>query len=102
MWIFRVICLKKRIIVVPLICLFVYFIYKKVSHIFNLGDDIDVSVFDSIRSRNMIFENWLVYVGSSLIVISLMGIYFTLRASNRKRKSKKRNLKFKKFEDLFS
>lgn len=58
----------------------------------------DENILLEIKSKNIFFENWLICLGSLLILISIIGITMILYNPYIEEKSKK-NLKF---EDLYS
>lgn len=87
--------MKKRIIITSLILCLLFFAYKKISN-FLTNDEIDENVFLLVKSQNNIFENWLIYTGILLILISITGIIITLKPI------KKVNCKNQKFENLYS
>ena len=95
--------MKKRIIITAVILCLLFLAYKKISDFFS-NDEIDENVFATVKSQNSIIENWLIYVGIFLILISIVGIVLTLKSINFKNKKGKANFpeKNKDFENLYS
>ena len=95
--------MKKRIIITVLVLFLLFFAYKKISNFFK-NEEIDENVFSVVKSQNTLTENWLIYVGALLILVSITGIILTLRSIKFKNKSKKTSFleKSKDFEDLYS
>ena len=99
--------MKKRILVIILILSLLFFAYKKILKFFT-NDEIDENVFSIVKSKNIILENWLIYTGILLILISIVGIIITLKPINFKFKFKNQNQKINlkdenpDFENLYS
>jgi len=95
--------MKKRIIITAVILCLLFFAYKKVSDFFS-NDEIDENVFATVKSQNSIIENWLIYIGVFLILISIVGIVLTIKSINFKNKKGKASFpeKNKDFENLYS
>lgn len=93
--------MKKRFIITILILFTVFFAYKKISKFFN-DNEIDENVFSVVKSQSNAMENWLVYVGASLILISVVGITMTLISPRFKKNKRKSAAKNENFENLYS
>lgn len=98
--------LKKKnvfILVVSLIAL-AYLAYKKiVSYIF-LNSDNNDEIFNAIKSKQGSFGHLFMYIGIALIVVSLIGIFGTLRHFSVKpsRIRGRGGKRSKNFEDIYS
>lgn len=97
--------MKKRILVIILILSSLFFVYKKILKFFT-NDEIDENVFSIVKSKNIILENWLIYTGILLILISIIGIIITLKPIKFKFKFKNQKINLQEqnqdFEDLYS
>ena len=96
--------MKKRIIITSLILCLLFFAYKKIVKFF-MNDEIDENVFSAVKSQDSVFENWLIYVGVLLILISIIGIIITVKPIKfnvKKNKKQKINCKNQEFENLYS
>ena len=82
--------LKKRIIIFGLSFIFVlaFFAYKKIAKYFDSSDGEEV--FGIIKSKHSFLDNWLMYVGITLILVSILGIICLFYSpKNKKKKLKK-------------
>ena len=76
-----------------------YIIYRKITSYITLDEDSE-TVFESLKTHDKIPDNLIMYIGISLIIISLLGITITIYTLlQNKKKSQKKN---KKFEDIYS
>lgn len=89
--------MKKRYVFLgSLISAFLLFALKIVYDFFRSRSDENILL--EIKTKDAFFENWLIYLGSLLILISIIGITMILYNPYVEEKNNK-NLKF---EDLYS
>lgn len=87
------IMLKKRIIIFSLsfILVLAFFAYKKIAKYFDSSDGEEV--FEIIKSKHSFLDNWLMYMGIALILVSILGIICLFyNPKNKKKKLKKEQI----------
>ena len=91
--------ISKIIVILGLVVSLSYIIYRKIINYITLDEDSE-NVFEPLKTHERIPDNFIMYVGIALIIISILGIIITLHTfSQKKKKSPKKN---KKFEDIYS
>lgn len=82
--------LKKRTIIFSLssILVLAFFAYKKIAKYFDSSDGEEV--FGVVKSKHLFLDNWLIYTGIVLILLSILGmICLFYNPKNKKKKLKK-------------